>query len=79
MADAVTDFPVRSDDLVLSLLGRALTKLSEADAEAMAEEVGAEYGWAMAAGLQGEALEHGHRSMRSASCSTARSSTAWTA
>ena len=66
VADAVTEFPVRSDDLVLSLLGRALTRLAPADAERMAEEVGAEYGRAMAAGLNGDALEHGHRSMRSA-------------
>ena len=66
VADAVAEFPVRSDDLVLSLLGRALTRLPPADAEAMAEEVGAEYGRAMAAGLQGDALEAGHRSMRSA-------------
>lgn len=66
VADAVTEFPVRSDDLVLSLLGRALTRLSPSDAEAMAEEVGAEYGRAMAAGLQGDALDVGHRSMRSA-------------
>ena len=66
VADAVTEFPVRSDDLVLSLLGRALANLSPAAAEAMAEEVGAEYGRAMAAGLQGDALEHGHRSLRSA-------------
>ncbi|MFW2334231.1 helix-turn-helix transcriptional regulator [Ilumatobacter sp.] len=66
VADAVTEFPVRSDDLVLSLLGRALTKLSPGEAEEMAEEIGAEYGRAMAAGLTGDALEHGHRSMRSA-------------
>ena len=66
VADAVTDFPVRSDDLVLSLLGRALTRLPAAEAEQMAEEIGAEYGRAMAAGLRGDALEHGHRSMRSA-------------
>ena len=32
----------------------------------MAEEVGAEYGRAMAAGLTGEALDAGHRSLRSA-------------
>ena len=64
--DAAVEFPVRSDDMVLSLLGRARTRLSPADAEAMAEEVGAEYGRAMAAGLQGDALEQGHRSMRSA-------------
>jgi predicted ArsR family transcriptional regulator len=66
VADAITDFPVRSDDLVLSLLGRALTRLSPGDAEQMAEEVGAEYGRAMAAGLNGDALDAGHRSMRSA-------------
>ena len=32
----------------------------------MAEEVGAEYGRAMAAGLTGDALAAGHRSLRSA-------------
>jgi predicted ArsR family transcriptional regulator len=32
----------------------------------MAEEIGAEYGRAMAAGLNGDALEHGSRSLRSA-------------
>jgi predicted ArsR family transcriptional regulator len=66
VTDAVTEFPVRSDDLVLSLLGRALARLSPVEAQAMAEEVGAEYGRAMAAGLAGDALETGHRSMRSA-------------
>ena len=66
VAGAITEFPVRSDDLVLSLLGRALTKLSPGEAEEMAEEIGAEYGRVMAAGLNGDALEHGHRSMRSA-------------
>ena len=66
VAGTTTEFPVRSDDLVLSLLGRALTRLSPGDAERMAEEVGAEYGKAMAAGLNGDALDAGHRSMRSA-------------
>ena len=66
VADAVTEFPVRSDDLVLSLLGRALAQLSPDDAERMAEQVGAEYGRAMAVGLTGDALDVGHRSMRSA-------------
>ncbi|MEO6570752.1 MAG: helix-turn-helix domain-containing protein [Ilumatobacteraceae bacterium] len=66
VAGAATEFPVRSDDLVLSLLGRALQRLSPDDAEHMAEEVGAEYGRAMAAGLTGDAIDHGHRSMRSA-------------
>jgi predicted ArsR family transcriptional regulator len=66
VADAITEFPVRSDDLVLSLLGRALTRMPANEAEQMAEEIGAEYGRAMAAGLQGDALDAGHRSMRSA-------------
>jgi predicted ArsR family transcriptional regulator len=66
VTDAITEFPVRSDDLVLSLLGRALERLSPSDAERMAEQVGAEYGRAMAAGLTGEALDAGHRSMRAA-------------
>ena len=60
------ELPVRSDDLLLSLLGRALDRLPAADAEAMAEEVGAEYGRAMAAGLTGDALATGQRSLRSA-------------
>ena len=69
--DLATDVPVRSDDLVLSLLGRALALLPRADAEAMAEEVGQEYGRAMAQGLtgaghEGEALTTGQRSLRSA-------------
>ncbi len=66
VADALTDFPVRSDDLVLSLLGRALSRLPHDEAEQMAEEVGAEYGRAMAAGLTGDALHAGHRSLKAA-------------
>jgi predicted ArsR family transcriptional regulator len=58
--------PVRSDDLVLALLGRALDRLPRHEAEAMAEEVGATYGRAMAAGLTGDALVAGQRSLRSA-------------
>jgi predicted ArsR family transcriptional regulator len=58
--------PVRSDDLVLALLGRALDRLPGEEAEAMAEEVGATYGRAMAAGLTGDALAAGQRSLRSA-------------
>ena len=48
-----TECPVRSDDLVLSLLGKALALLPSEQAEAMAEQVGHEYGRAMAAGLSG--------------------------
>jgi predicted ArsR family transcriptional regulator len=58
--------PVRSDDLVLSLLGKALAMLPADKAQAMAEEVGQEYGRAMAQGLTGPDLAHGQRSLRSA-------------
>ena len=62
--------PVHSDDLVLSLLGRALALLPRDKAEAMAEEVGQEYGKAMAQGLTGHDPEAdvaaGQRSLRSA-------------
>ena len=68
-ADAKTqamDVPVKSDDLVLSLLGRALRLLPREEAEAMAEEVGQEYGKAMAQGMTGADLAAGQRSLRSA-------------
>jgi predicted ArsR family transcriptional regulator len=57
---------LRSDDLVLALLGQALARLPGAEAEAMAEEVGATYGRTLAAGLTGDALAAGQRSLRSA-------------
>ena len=69
-------FPIRSDDLVLSLLGRALDRLPHDEAEAIAEEVGVEYGRAMAEGLTGEALTSGRRSLRSAMQSVAAALTA---
>jgi predicted ArsR family transcriptional regulator len=62
--DKVTlSVPVKTDDLVLTMLGRALARLSPAEAEAMAEEVGIEYGRAMAAGLS---APEGQRSFRAA-------------
>ncbi|MGB8858451.1 MAG: methanogen output domain 1-containing protein [Ilumatobacteraceae bacterium] len=64
--DLTSDVPVHSDDLVLSLLGRALALLPRDSAEAMAEEVGQEYGRAMAQGLAGPDLAAGQRSLRSA-------------
>lgn len=60
------DVPVRADDLVLSLLGKALALLPREQAEAMAEQVGQEYGQAMAAGLSGADMAAGQRSLRSA-------------
>ena len=47
-------FPVRSDDLVLSLLGKAIELLPRDEAEKMAEEVGRQYGRVMAEGLVGD-------------------------
>jgi predicted ArsR family transcriptional regulator len=55
--------PVKTDDLILTMLGRALARLEPAEAQAMAEEVGIEYGRAMAAAV-GEG--DGHRSFRAA-------------
>jgi len=46
------ELPVRRDDLLVSLLGKALSRLPAAEAETMAEEVGAEYGRAMAASVR---------------------------
>ncbi|HUF33790.1 MAG TPA: helix-turn-helix domain-containing protein [Acidimicrobiales bacterium] len=50
--DVALDFPVKRDDLVLSLLSRALELLPQEVAEAMAEDVGVSYGKALAASLQ---------------------------
>ena len=66
VADVSFDVAVRSDDLVLSLLGKALALLPSDQAEAMAEQVGQEYGQAMAAGLSGPDVAAGQRSLRSA-------------
>ena len=62
--EAPVEFPVRRDDLVATLLARALELLPREVAEVMAEEVGVEYGRAMASSLQAEG--EGHRSFRSA-------------
>jgi predicted ArsR family transcriptional regulator len=45
------ELPVRHDDLLVTLLGKALSRLPAAEAEAMAEEVGVKYGEAMAAAM----------------------------
>ncbi|MEP7114849.1 MAG: helix-turn-helix domain-containing protein [Ilumatobacteraceae bacterium] len=66
VANVSIDVPVRSDDLVLSLLGKALALLPSDQAEAMAEQVGQEYGQAMAAGMSGPDIASGQRSLRSA-------------
>jgi predicted ArsR family transcriptional regulator len=48
------------------LLGNALELLPRAEAEMMAEKVGAQYGRVLATGLSSEDLEHGQRSLKSA-------------
>jgi len=45
------DFPAQRDDLIVTLLGRTLARLPVAEAEALAEEVGEEYGRSMAAAM----------------------------
>ena len=57
------DVPVGTDDVVLTLLGRALALLPPDEAQRMAEEVGVEYGRTMALLMAGEG---GQRSFRAA-------------
>jgi predicted ArsR family transcriptional regulator len=58
------ELPVRHDDVLVALLGRALSRLPAAEAEAMAEEVGVEFGRAMAGAMAPGA--DSHRSFRAA-------------
>lgn len=63
LSDEVTlDVPVRHDDVLVALLGRALAELGPQKAAELAEEVGEEYGRAMASAMG----EHTTRSFRSA-------------
>jgi predicted ArsR family transcriptional regulator len=57
------DIKVRHDDVLVSLLGRALSLLAPEQAQTMAEEVGIEYGHAMAAAM---GTADGQRSFRTA-------------
>ncbi len=61
--DVSLDFPARRDDLLVTLLGRALALVPEAEAEAMAEQVGEEYGRGLA---QQMSPADAHRSFRAA-------------
>lgn len=58
------EVPVRHDDVIISLLGKALAALGTERATRLAEEVGLEYGRAMAAAMGDTAA--GQRSVRSA-------------
>src|SRR4051794_2033103 len=64
--DMALELPVRHDDLLVTLLGRSLAMLPREQAEAMAEEVGVEYGKTMAesigASADGDAVRHSFRS-----------------
>lgn len=60
------DVPVRTDDLVLELLGKTLAALPRETAEQIAEEVGAQYGRTIAAGMVGSDVQNAQRSLRSA-------------
>ncbi len=61
--DIQLTFPVRRDDLLGTLLGRALSRLPHSEAQDLAEEVGREYGLALA-----DSIEPGsaHRSLEAA-------------
>jgi len=56
------ELPVRTDDVIITLLGRALAELGPGRAELLAEQVGEEYGAAMGAAAGGAA----QRSVRAA-------------
>ena len=57
------EFPTRRDDLLITLLGRALSLVPPEEAEAMAESVGEEYGRGLA---QQMSPSESHRSFRAA-------------
>jgi predicted ArsR family transcriptional regulator len=57
------ELPLKGDDLMITLLGRALSLLPTAEAEAMAEEVGEDYGRRLAAQMS---TGEGQRSFRAA-------------
>lgn len=58
------DLPVRHDDVLITLLGRALALLPAEQAESIAEDVGIEYGRKMARSVAGST--EGQRSFRTA-------------
>ena len=67
------ELPVRQDTVLIGLLGRALALLPSDQAEAMAEEVGAEVGRSMAESLGADEV---HRSFKSAMYAVADALTA---
>jgi predicted ArsR family transcriptional regulator len=71
--DTVLMFPPRRDDLLSTLLARALDVLPPEQAEAMAEEVGFDYGKTLASRM---APSEGHRSVKAALATVAEALTA---
>ena len=71
--DAQLSFPPRRDDLLATLLARALERLPIEEARSIAEEVGLEYGRAIAARME---PSEGHRSVKAAVASVADALTA---
>jgi predicted ArsR family transcriptional regulator len=71
--DNALTFPPRRDDLLATLLARALDVLPPDQAESMAEEVGFEYGRTLAARM---APSEGHRSVKAALAAVAEALTA---
>ncbi|HZT64400.1 MAG TPA: helix-turn-helix domain-containing protein [Acidimicrobiales bacterium] len=67
------DLPARKDDLLVTLLQRALALLPAEQAEVMAEQVGEEYGRSLAATM---APAEGHRSLRASLGAVAEALTA---
>jgi predicted ArsR family transcriptional regulator len=71
--DTQLSFPPRRDDLLATLLARALERLPIEEARTIAEEVGQEYGRAIAARME---PSEGHRSVKAAVASVADALTA---
>ncbi len=60
------EFEVGHDDILITLLGKALSRLDPVEAAEMAEEVGLEFGKKMASGINMADADESHRSFRSA-------------
>lgn len=67
VADSMSlDLPVRHDDILIALLGRALAELGPERAAELAEEVGYDYGTSMAQAVSPPGAETAQRSIRNA-------------
>src|SRR4051794_15221108 len=72
-ADTHLSFPPRRDDLLATMLARALERLPADEARTLAEEVGYDYGRSIAARME---PSEGHRSVKAAVASVADALTA---